>query len=194
MIPTLTSKPSRRGSISLIGKKVYPNDNTSSDAPPTTKEEETKSSPEIKPITSSVEVANIKDDDLKNSSTFSSNERNQSSETVDSELTVVDEPPQESHLVSSPEHGQRNNDPITYKPLLPMPGHSLLSEDGDNSDDDDENDHVIVKKLPCVIMPSSPGRIAWDLFILFLLAYILVSTPLELAWEEIDHKLETMVT
>jgi hypothetical protein len=193
MIPTLTSKPSRRGSISLVGKKVYPNDNNTSDAPPTTKEE-TKSSPEIKPITSSVEVANIKYDDVKNSSTFSSNERNQSSETVDSELTVVDEPPQESHLVASSEHGQRNNDPITYKPLLPMPGHSLLSEDGDNSDDDDENDHVIVKKLPCVIMPSSPGRIAWDLFILFLLAYILVSTPLELAWEEIDHKLETMVS
>jgi hypothetical protein len=194
MIPTLTSKPSRRGSISLIGKKVFPNDNTS-DAPPTTKEE-TKSSPEIKPITSSVEVVNIKDDDVKNTSTFSSNERNQSSETVDSELTVVEEPQHETHLASSSsEHGQRNNnDPITYKPLLPMPGHSLLSEDGDNSDDDDENDHVIVKKLPCVIMPSSPGRIAWDLFILLLLAYILVSTPLELAWEEIDHKLETMVT
>lgn len=126
---------------------------------------------------------------------------------IDSPETVKSEKSQESkqHPEDKKEEHHRNghhkdHDVLTY--LNPNNIHNLHGlhpsggghdSDGDSSDNDPEIDHISVRKLPCIIMPSSPARIAWDMFILILLGFILVTTPLELAFEEVEENLETAV-
>jgi hypothetical protein len=121
----------------------------------------------------------------------------QTTESPKSHSESVEYKDDDSHA-SLPVQTLIKHEPITFKSRMmetsssndypPPSGHRLISE----SDEEDDDTHIVVKRLPCVLLPTSPIRIGWDLFILSLLVFLLVTTPLELAFAKIAEEFDTI--